>query len=185
MKRLRLSAELSFGVTKNSANELLKCRIRISIVDRRGHKHRAYCASVRYFAILLPCLFISAQIKEVDVRPKFLYGGGKCLELVLEKTVNIWDIMCGIVQSSVLKPGESRGEGTSEFGGSGARDSLFLFGDGEPLGNKPSETQANATKKPEISSAKGDAENVHPSPACSTSGSSGLKMTLDQVFWKN
>lgn len=66
----------------------------------------------------------------------------------------------------------------TEFYGSRADGGLFFSEGREPMGDKPSETQANAGKKPEIGSIESDAIDIHPSILVL------LALIVASLFWR-
>lgn len=103
---------------------ILKNLPRVVSVNRCGHKNRvAVSGTMRYFAVLFPCLLISFQVLGADEWPEIFNRGGVIYKCFPQECPGVGCLVGRAVPPGFVEKGEGRSEGSAKFG---ARNAALL-----------------------------------------------------------
>lgn len=129
----------------------------------RNHELRPNLMGWIQLAVFLPCFVVGVSAHAANKGAELANSSVVANERLPEKCTCVRPLVVGAVESSLFKESECRVKDGLKVGGCGSKVGVLLFGGCEPVRNEPGKTQTNASKKPEVSSAEGDTETIHPS----------------------
>ena len=141
-------------------DSLLNAAPRVGLV--RDHKHRANLMRWVQFAIVSPCLVVSAHAQATDKRTELANGGvmtGVCL---FEKCAGVRPIVVGAVEPALFEEGERGIKGGAKAIGRNAEPGPVLTGNAEKVRHKQGGGGASDGKQPQINGRENETEDIHP-----------------------